>query len=265
LANEFPSPELKLNDALACCDMTTTPTGQVVDVRDRLSEIADRYGPHDVITRFIRIYILFDEWSEVDKDPQVQPYLAEMLRRTTSAVPGMYLKLACIPGRTHLATPITEQVKNPIGLEEGDDISADVNLDELVFAKESVAELAPFFMAMIKKHVEEKIEWVRHSSAWNFQQFLTTMIFSDPRTFVELCQASGGVPRDFMSIYRNATIDASNRSKSSRDREPFTLPVVRMAAKKVYDGKRESFAGKSSSPQLALLGKESRNRGRHRR
>ena len=34
--------------------MTTTPTGEVVSVHDRLSEIVERYGPHDVVTRFIR-------------------------------------------------------------------------------------------------------------------------------------------------------------------------------------------------------------------
>ena len=51
LSSEFPSPDPKLNDALAYCDMTTTPTGDVVSVHDRLSEIVDRYGPHDVVTR----------------------------------------------------------------------------------------------------------------------------------------------------------------------------------------------------------------------
>ncbi|HEX3678168.1 MAG TPA: HD domain-containing protein [Galbitalea sp.] len=54
LSGEFPFPDPKLNDALAYCDMTTTPTGDVVSVHDRLSEIIDRYGPHDVVTRFIR-------------------------------------------------------------------------------------------------------------------------------------------------------------------------------------------------------------------
>ena len=53
LSSEFPSPDPKLNDALAYCDMTTTPTGEVVSVHDRLSEIVERYGPHDVVTRFI--------------------------------------------------------------------------------------------------------------------------------------------------------------------------------------------------------------------
>ena len=51
---EFPPPPGALSDALAYCDMTTTPTGEVVAVRDRLLEIVERYGPHDVVTRFIR-------------------------------------------------------------------------------------------------------------------------------------------------------------------------------------------------------------------
>ena len=54
LSSEFPPPSPALSDALAYCDMTTTPTGEVVAVGDRLSEIVERYGPHDVVTRFIR-------------------------------------------------------------------------------------------------------------------------------------------------------------------------------------------------------------------
>ena len=54
LASEFPSPDPKLNDALAYCDMTTTPTGGVVSVQARISEIVERYGPHNVVTQFIR-------------------------------------------------------------------------------------------------------------------------------------------------------------------------------------------------------------------
>ena len=54
LSSEFPAPVPMLNDALAYCDMTTTPTGDMVSVQGRLSEIVERYGPHDVVTRFIR-------------------------------------------------------------------------------------------------------------------------------------------------------------------------------------------------------------------
>jgi HD superfamily phosphodiesterase len=54
LFREFPRVDAILEDALAYCDMTTTPTGHVVTVHDRLSEIVERYGPGTIVTRFIR-------------------------------------------------------------------------------------------------------------------------------------------------------------------------------------------------------------------
>ena len=54
LSREFRAPAPMLNDALAYCDMTTTPVGNLVSVQDRISEIVERYGPHNVVTRFIR-------------------------------------------------------------------------------------------------------------------------------------------------------------------------------------------------------------------
>lgn len=53
LAREFPSGDPTLSDALAYCDMTTTPNGHVVSVHDRLAEITQRYGPGSIVTRFI--------------------------------------------------------------------------------------------------------------------------------------------------------------------------------------------------------------------
>lgn len=53
LTREFPPVDPILSDALSYCDMTTTPTGHTVTVQDRLSEITERYGPGNVVTRFI--------------------------------------------------------------------------------------------------------------------------------------------------------------------------------------------------------------------
>jgi HD superfamily phosphodiesterase len=53
LFREFPRVDGVLEDALAYCDMTTTPTGHVVTVHDRLSEIVERYGPGTIVTSFI--------------------------------------------------------------------------------------------------------------------------------------------------------------------------------------------------------------------
>jgi HD domain len=54
LCREFSRPSLTLSDALAYCDMTTDPGGNLVSVPDRLSEIRERYGPRSTVTRFTR-------------------------------------------------------------------------------------------------------------------------------------------------------------------------------------------------------------------
>jgi HD domain len=52
LSREFPSPLMTLNDALAYCDLTTTPDGRLVSAADRISEIRERYGPDSIVTKF---------------------------------------------------------------------------------------------------------------------------------------------------------------------------------------------------------------------
>jgi hypothetical protein len=53
LAAEFPEGDPAITDALIYCDMTTGPTGQPCSVEERLDEIKTRYGPEDIVTRFI--------------------------------------------------------------------------------------------------------------------------------------------------------------------------------------------------------------------
>ena len=54
LSSEFdPAPDV-LASVLTCCDMTTSPDGQLVPVKQRLAEIHDRYGSAHLVSRFIR-------------------------------------------------------------------------------------------------------------------------------------------------------------------------------------------------------------------
>ncbi|MGI9612802.1 MAG: HD domain-containing protein [Acidimicrobiales bacterium] len=55
LLQEFPlRPELP-HDELLYCDLTTGPTGQVLTVEARLCDVKRRYGPDDLVHRFITI------------------------------------------------------------------------------------------------------------------------------------------------------------------------------------------------------------------
>ena len=53
LAAEFPPGNPIMTDALCFADMTTSPDGEPAEPDDRLAEIQARYGPGDVVTRFI--------------------------------------------------------------------------------------------------------------------------------------------------------------------------------------------------------------------
>jgi hypothetical protein len=48
--DEGPTP---LRDTLWWADMTTTPDGTPTNVADRIAEIQQRYGPDDIVSRFI--------------------------------------------------------------------------------------------------------------------------------------------------------------------------------------------------------------------
>ena len=55
LSSEFdPAPEI-LASVLTCCDMTTSPGGEPVQVEQRLAEIHDRYGSGHLVSRSIQL------------------------------------------------------------------------------------------------------------------------------------------------------------------------------------------------------------------
>ena len=49
----FPDEGGVLRDALWYCDLTTSPDGEPVGAGERIAEIRARYGPDDIVTRFI--------------------------------------------------------------------------------------------------------------------------------------------------------------------------------------------------------------------
>jgi hypothetical protein len=54
LRREFDPPPQPLADALTCCDMTTSPDGEPMNVDRRLAEIRRRYGSGHLVSRSIR-------------------------------------------------------------------------------------------------------------------------------------------------------------------------------------------------------------------
>ena len=51
LGLEFEAAPYILSSVLTCCDMTTSPDGELVPARRRLAEIHHRYGPGHLVSR----------------------------------------------------------------------------------------------------------------------------------------------------------------------------------------------------------------------
>ena len=54
LGLEFEPAPYELSSVLTCCDMTTSPDGELVTVERRLAEIHHRYGPEHLVSRSIQ-------------------------------------------------------------------------------------------------------------------------------------------------------------------------------------------------------------------
>ena len=187
--------------------------------------------------------ILVDEWSALG-DGDVQPLMAQLLRLTARG--EICVKLACVPGRTKLFLPGAGR-RNQVGLELGDDITADVDLDSVVFVDNDIKQLTGFFMALLQRHIGQVIPQVAAASLEEFSRYVLTQRMADGHVFAELCHASSAVPRDFINVFRQATIQ-----QHSGGLPAMTVANVRTAARMLYESKRSNLA--STRPdELALL------------
>jgi Cdc6-like AAA superfamily ATPase len=208
------------------------------DVTELIRRMLDTLGGSTLV-------ILIDEWSALG-DEQVQPLLAQLLRLTARG--GICLKLACVPGRTKLFLPgAADERRNPIGLEIGDDITADVDLDSVVFVDNDIQQLAAFFMSLLQRHLGSVAQEISHATLDDFSIYVLKNRMEDSHVFAELCHASSAVPRDFINVFRQATV-----MQQSSGSGQMTVANVRSAARNVYEGKRSNLAG-TRPDELRLL------------
>jgi hypothetical protein len=182
------------------------------------------------------LVVLFDDWSEVDVDVEIQPYLAEMLRRAFGRDSRVRMKFACVPARTRFSTFVSGDAPSRIGFEENEDIFHDIDLDSSTFIDNDLRQSLLFHALLLKEHVGSTVEWVREMDYREFEQLLCSELFEGVEVFAELCRASAGVPRDFLSLLRECIL-AQQFSKS----ESIGFRHVRFAASESYGVKRRSL------------------------
>jgi hypothetical protein len=180
------------------------------------------------------VWLLIDEWSEIPLE--LQPLLADLLRRTVLPQPKMIVKLAAIEHRSRFSQP--QDGGGFVGIEIGADVTADINLDDFVVYDVDQTRATEFFRNLIFKHylVSERAD-PRIDTA----DKLFSVVFTQVTAFQEFVRAVEGVPRDAMNLAAMAARLAFGRQISVAD--------VRKAAREWYQQDKMSVT--KSTPALA--------------
>jgi hypothetical protein len=186
-----------------------------------------------------RIWLLLDEWSAVPAE--LQPYLADLLRRSLFPLHGVTVKVAAIEQRTNLRLIGTRG--DYIGIELGADAAANVNLDDYMVFENDPERATLFFQELLFKHF---VSVVGSDSELDLRTAsrLISAAFTQKNTFEEFVRAAEGVPRDAINILSLAAQRATE--------DPISIENVRAASRAWYQRDKEAAVAANSEAQALL-------------
>jgi hypothetical protein len=166
-----------------------------------------------------RLWLLLDEWSSLPLD--LQPLLADLLRRSVLPVPGISVKIAAIERRSRFFLPTGGDY---LGIEVGSDAASAVSLDDFMIFDQTQNRAQEFFGQLFYNHAGPRLAAMMKDPPADTDSFLAETFRRG--AFAELVRAAEGVPRDAINI---AALAAQHANA-----EPIALADVRNAAKDWY-------------------------------
>lgn len=167
-----------------------------------------------------RLWLLLDEWSSVPLD--LQPLLADLLRRSILPTVGITVKIAAIERRSHFSQPSSSG--DYVGIEVGADAASAVSLDDSMIFDNVRNRAQEFFGQLLFNHAGARLRAMIPQPPGDIDSFLEATFRRN--TFPELVRAAEGVPRDAINI---AALAAQHAHDARID-----LPDVRRAARDWY-------------------------------
>lgn len=189
----------------------------------------------------VRLWLLLDEWSSIPLE--LQPLLADLLRRSVLPVPGITVKIAAIERRSRFILPVPGG--DYLGIEVGADAASSVSLDDVMIFDHTRDRAEEFFGQLFHNHASNRLESMIRNPPPDAEQFLAEVFRGN--AFAELVRAAGGIPRDAINI-------AALAAQHARD-ELISLPDVRRAARDWYlrDKQTAINANEQSRQMLRIL------------
>jgi hypothetical protein len=187
-----------------------------------------------------RIWLLLDEWSAVPIE--LQPYLADLIRRCILPVQGISVKIAAIEQRSEFQ--ISGERGDYTGIEIGADVTADLNLDDFMVFDHSSTKAVAFFRKLIFNHFQSVRGEVTSGLPVLSESDFTRLAFTQRNALDEIVRAAEGVPRDAINVLGICAQKAGSN--------PISVTHARSAAKTWYQRDKES-AVSANTDASALL------------
>ncbi len=172
-----------------------------------------------------RILIVLDEWSTIPLD--LQPYLADLIRRAIFPVPGITIKIAAIEQRSHFRLG---NGPDYLGIEVGADASADVDLDDYMVFDNNGDRATEFFRELLFAHYQS--EKADGKPEFSSSEGLIGAAFTQINAFEDFVRSAEGVPRDAFNILSVAAQRGMN--------DKLSIPTIRVAARTWYQRDKET-------------------------
>ncbi len=186
-----------------------------------------------------RLWLLLDEWSNVPT--HLQPYLADLLRRSLFPVHGVSVKIAAIEQRSTFR--LDDTAGSYVGIEVGADAAADVDLDDFMVFGSDEESASRFFGQLLIRHLTAISAGTDRQRNYSSAEAFIRSAFTQEPAFRELVRAAEGVPRDAINIIQLAATKANDRHIS--------LDHVRSAARTWYLRDKEKAV--ESKPEARAL------------
>lgn len=174
-----------------------------------------------------QLWLLLDEWSAVPLD--LQPYLADLLRRTLFPIPEIVVKIAAIEKRSLFQVKLDSS--DYIGIQLGSDASADLSLDDYMVFDNDEDKAVDFYKQLLFKHYKTLYEDEAELPISDEDTFIKE-VFLRKDVFKEFVRASEGIPRDAFNIL---SISAQKNFGVQLD-----MNSIRIASKTWYQRDKES-------------------------
>jgi hypothetical protein len=156
------------------------------------------------------LYVLIDEWSSLPAE--VQPYLAEFLKKTLFPNPSVAVKIASLEHRSAFNLV---RGGNIIGFELGSDVATAVNIDDYYVYDRDPAGLLTTFSNVLIKHLQSELSPGYLQTRYNIHVDgnLYPSLFGSKSAVEDLVRASEGIVRDLIHVFAASYFSAQVKNQ----------------------------------------------------